>query len=117
MTPKPLIFLAGVLLGALLAVAGFAIGATVAVNNPTTAGSAGVTMFPDGAQAITPSDADVFARPVSVYVGTTGNVNVVPANGATAVTFVGVPAGSMLPVRVVEVNSTSTTASNLVAVF
>lgn len=116
-TPKPLVFLMGVFLGAFLAVAGFALGATITFSNPSIPGAAGITMFPDGAKAITTSDTDTYERCVAVYVGVTGNVRATPCNGASAVTFVGVPAGSMLPVRVSAVAATLTTASSLVAVF
>lgn len=103
--------------GALLAMAGLVFGATIATSNPSTDGSGGVTAFPHGAIAVTPSDTDVFASPVTVYVGVTGNVRVVPANGGSAVTFVGVPAGGVVPVKVRQVYSTSTTATSIVAVF
>ena len=115
--PKPLVFLCGVLLGAALATASYAIAATIATPNYTTDGSAGVTAFPAGALTVTPSDADVFARCVSIYVGVTGNVSVDPCNGGTAVTFVGVPAGAVLPVKVIGVNAASTTATTMIAVY
>lgn len=64
--------------------------------------------------AITPSDATNFARETrGIYVGTTGNVVVVFPD-TTTVTFSSVPAGAILPVRAIRVNSTNTTASNLV---
>jgi len=75
---------------------------------------------PNGAQAITPSDADTFAEPVHVYVGVAGNVSVVPAaagSAGSAVLFKGMPAGSTLPVKVWAVKSTNTTATDLVAVY
>lgn len=52
-----------------------------------------------------------------VYVGTTGNVSVICAQDTTATIFVGVPAGTVLPVLVTRVKSTSTTASNLVGLY
>lgn len=79
------------------------------------------TDFPDGmAKAITPNDADTFASPVRVYVGGAGNVAVRPWNsGASgaAVTFTAPAVGSMLPVRVIAVLATGTTATNLVACY
>lgn len=90
--------------------------ATITFPNLTTTSGA-CPVFPDGAKAITPVDADVFAAAVSVYVGGAGNVAVRPANGGAAVTFVGLPAGSMVPVRVIGVNATNTTATSLVAVY
>lgn len=52
----------------------------------------------------------------SLYVGVTGNV-VVEMAGGDVVTLVGVPAGATLPINVVRVNSTNTTATDIVALF
>jgi hypothetical protein len=71
--------------------------------------------FPGDAAAVTVSDTTRFA-PSVIYVGTTGNVNVVTSQGTT-VLFTAVPAGAVIPVRVIGVNSTSTTASTLVRIF
>lgn len=74
-------------------------------------------VLPDGAKLITPSDADTFERPVNVWVGaTSGNVVCTPANGGTNVT-IPVAANSYLPVRVIAVLSTGTTATTLHAVY
>lgn len=54
--------------------------ATVALPFPTTI-SPNVPGLPDGAKAITPSDVDIFAQPVAVYVGGAGVVQCMPANG------------------------------------
>lgn len=65
--------------------------------------------------AVTPSDGTDFSRTVrGLYVGGTGNVVVVFPDDST-VTFSSVPAGTILPVRIKRVNSTSTTATNMVA--
>lgn len=69
-----------------------------------------------GAAAVTPSD----STPVNcraLYIGVAGNVAVVPARGGSAVTFVGVQAGTTLPVQCSKVMSTNTTATNIVALF
>lgn len=50
----------------------------------------------------------------ALYVGAAGNVVVIRSDGV-AVTFVGVPASRILPVRGKRVNQTNTTASSLVA--
>jgi hypothetical protein len=71
--------------------------------------------FPGDAVAVTANDSTRFA-PSVVYVGTTGNVNVVTSQGTT-VLFTAVPAGAVVPVRVIGVLSTSTTASTLVRIF
>lgn len=114
--PKPLVFMAGVLLGALLATAGIALGAVTAFNNPSQPGAAGVTMFPDGAQEITKSDANTFARCVAVYVGGAGDVTYTPCNGGTDVT-VTMQAGGWLPSRASAVKSTGTTATDIIGSF
>jgi len=44
-----------------------------------------------------------------------GNVSVL--SGGADVVFVGVQAGSILPVETARVNSTATTATNIVALF
>lgn len=91
--------------------------ATISLANGTTV-SAACPKFPAGAQAFTPAnDIDTFERPVTVYVGATGNVSVRPENGGVAVTFSNVPAGQVLPVSVAGVNSTGTTATGLVVIF
>lgn len=67
--------------------------------------------------AITPHDSTNFSFTVrGIYVGVTGNVVAVNEAG-TAVTFIGVPAGTILPVYANRVNSTSTTASSLVGLY
>ena len=70
-----------------------------------------------GGVAITPSDATNFAACRAIYVGTGGNVVAVFADNNTAATFVNVPSGAILPVAVWRVNSTNTTASNMVALY
>lgn len=71
-------------------------------------------------RAITPSDTvdiPVTDGPVlAVYVGTAGNIAAVQSDG-TVVTFVGAQAGDVLPITCKRVNSTNTTASNLVALY
>lgn len=63
---------------------------------------------------ITPSNTVNFARRArAVYVGGSGNVVAVFADGA-AITFTSVVAGSLLPVEVVRINATGTTATGLV---
>ena len=79
--------------------------------------SGGKTLAAGNAYAITPSDsADLSVLTRGLYVGTAGNVAVILALDSVAVTFVGVPAGSLLPIRVKRLMATNTTATNLVAV-
>lgn len=69
------------------------------------------------ALAVTPSDStDLTAAPCrALYVGTGGNISAVV--GGNTVTFTGVPSGSILPVRISRVRATSTTASNIIALY
>jgi hypothetical protein len=72
--------------------------------------------FRDGF-AITPSDTVVFTKPCeAIYVGGAGAV-VVLTPGGTTLTFAAVPVGTVLYVKANRVNSTNTTATNLVALF
>lgn len=52
----------------------------------------------------------------ALYVGTVGNVVAVLEDDRT-VLFTGVPAGTILPIAIKRVNSTSTTADTFVALF
>lgn len=77
----------------------------------------GISRYPRKAFAITKSDATVFPRPVTVYVGGVGDVTVVPWSQDATVTFVGLPAGSTVPVEVRMVMSTGTAATAMVGVY
>ena len=67
--------------------------------------------------AITPHNSTDFSFDTrAIYVGTGGNIAVVTAAG-DVVTFSNVPTGTILPVRATRVNSTNTTASNLVGMY
>lgn len=64
--------------------------------------------------AFAPSlDADFTGAPRGVYVGTTGNLVVTMSDGTVA-TFANVQGGTMLPIRVKRIQSSGTTASNIV---
>lgn len=66
--------------------------------------------------AVTPSDSVAISglsRVRGLYIGVSGNVVVVDSQG-NATTFSNVPVG-ILPVECIRVNSTSTTATNIVA--
>jgi hypothetical protein len=73
-------------------------------------------MYPGGAVAITPSNTVNLTNPSVVYVGGAGNVRVLTAQGDD-VTFVGVLAGSVVPVQAIRVFATSTTATSLVGIY
>ena len=64
-----------------------------------------------GGFTITKSDTARISK-CYVYVGGTGNVRVLTADGSD-LTYVGVPAGTTLPMSVVKVFSTDTTATSM----
>ncbi len=77
--------------------------------------SANSTAPAHGAIAVTPSDITNLVTTRSLYVGTSGNVSVIMADGQT-VTFVAVPVG-MFPIQVTKVLATGTTASDILAIY
>jgi len=67
--------------------------------------------------AVTPSDSTPLSNVTRwMFVGGTGNLTVVMNDGTTA-EFPGVPAGTLLPVRVSQVKATGTTATEIVALW
>jgi hypothetical protein len=69
------------------------------------------------AVAITAHDTNELANVSrAIYVGGAGNIVAVMLSGQT-VTFTGVLAGTILPIRVKQVKSTSTTATALVNLY
>lgn len=65
--------------------------------------------------AITESDTVDIPLTRAIYVGGAGDVVAVDADG-TATTFSGVPAGTLLPIRVRRINA-ATTATLMVAIY
>lgn len=65
--------------------------------------------------SVTPSDATTIPVTRSLWIGVTGNVAVIDADGNT-VTIPNVPVG-VLPVQVQKVMSTNTTASSILAFY
>ncbi len=78
----------------------------------------GPTDSADHAAAVTPHDSTNFSSMTrALYVGAAGDVTVVMKSGAV-VTFVDVPAGTILPVRCSRVNDTGADADlSIVALF
>lgn len=75
------------------------------------------------ALSVTPSNSADIVAPTGgpndgcvLYVGTAGDIRVTTAGGDDVV-FVGIAAGSFIPVQVVKVWATSTTASNIIALW
>jgi hypothetical protein len=70
------------------------------------------------AAAVTPHDSTDLANTTrALFVGGAGNISVEMAGGQSAVVLTGVVAGTILPLRVTRVNSTSTTATNITAIW
>ena len=79
--------------------------------------TADATVSARRASSITTSDSEDFSEPTrGIYVGASGDLKVTFVSGGT-VTLVGVPAGMLLPIQVIRVYATGTTASSLVALF
>lgn len=73
-------------------------------------------MYPGGAATVTPNDTANLTYPSIIFVGTGGNVRVTTAQG-DIVTFSGVVGGQVIPVQVVRVWATGTTATLMVAIY
>jgi hypothetical protein len=73
-------------------------------------------MYPGGAVAVVTSDTVNLASPSVIYVGSGGSVKVTTAQGDDT-TFAGLLAGSVIPVQVIRVWTTGTTASSLVRIY
>lgn len=83
------------------------------MSQPNTLGS----VPGEDAVAVTTSDSVNLTRTArALYIGVGGNVVVVTASG-TVVTFANVQTGTVLPVRAARVNTTNTTATNIVAIY
>ena len=67
--------------------------------------------------AVTPNDSSNLTHAArALFVGSGGDVKVDTLGGDT-VTFVGVASGFVLPVRILKVYATGTTASSIVSVY
>lgn len=65
---------------------------------------------------VSPSDSTNFASGSrALYIGTGGDLNVLSYDNPTNHIFRNVPSGFVLPIAVLRVNSTNTTASNIVS--
>ncbi len=73
-------------------------------------------MFPGDAAAVTPSDTVNFETASVLFVGTTGAVRVLTAQGSD-VTFGIIPGGTVVPLQVLRVYATGTNATNLIRIF
>jgi hypothetical protein len=67
------------------------------------------------ARIVTPSDTNSVGTPRYLWVGTGGDLNVTPQDQDTSIIHRNVPSGSVFLGAIKRVNSTNTTASNIVA--
>lgn len=68
--------------------------------------------------AITPHDSNDLTNVVrGIYVGGAGDITVNMAGTGSSIAFVGVPAGTLLPIRVTRVLDTGTDATSLVGIY
>lgn len=69
------------------------------------------------AVAVTPSDTAGVSKTTALWIGGAGNVSVIMAGAqqATPAVLTAVPAGTLLPLAVVKVRATGTTATNIIA--
>tara|TARA_R110000868_G_scaffold326017_1_gene586934 strand:- start:587 stop:844 length:258 start_codon:yes stop_codon:yes gene_type:complete len=81
-----------------------------------TLASAAYPRYPGGAVAVTPSDTINLTNPAIIYVGVAGTVKVLTVQGEET-SFVGVLGGGTVPVEVIRVYATGTTATYMVAVY
>jgi hypothetical protein len=73
-------------------------------------------MFPGGATTVSKSDTVNLPTPSVIYVGGAGNVKVTTAQG-DEVTFSSIPSGQVIPVQVIRVWNTGTTATDLLRIY
>jgi hypothetical protein len=73
-------------------------------------------MFPGGATTFTNSDTVNLPTPSVIYVGGAGSVKVTTAQGDDT-TFTGLLGGQVIPVQVIRVWSTGTTATSLLRIY
>lgn len=78
----------------------------------------GMTHPAKQAAAVTPHDTNNLSPPArSLYVGGGGNVVAILVGDTASVTFSNVPDGTILPISVSRVLSTSTTATSILALY
>ena len=76
--------------------------------------TANATVAAHSALAVTPSDSTLIPTTRALYVGVGGNIAVQMSDDENIVTFTNVPVG-ILPIQVIKVMATNTTASGIIA--
>ena len=88
------------------------------MSDPFATTSPGLSGPAAHAFAVTPNDgADLPVVTRGLYVGTSGDLSLVLKGNASAVSFVGVVGGSVLPLRVAQVRATGTTAADIIGLY
>jgi hypothetical protein len=72
--------------------------------------------FPGDAAAVTTSDTNNLREPSVLFTGSGGTIRVLTAEGSD-VTFANLQPGSILPLRVIRVYASTTTATGIVRIF
>ena len=81
-----------------------------------TPGGRDVNFIPNRAVAVVKSDTTVLPEGI-LYVGTGGDVVVMPSGNTATVTFVTVPDGSFLPIYITMVYSAGTDTADMLMVY
>ena len=100
-------------LSLLVLIAGGVVGQTLPPNQQ-------ITAFPPHAVALIDAD-QIFQQASTIYVGGTGDVEVIPyyppTDTTTSVIFYSIPAGGVVPVLVKGIKAAGTTATNMVRIY
>ena len=72
--------------------------------------------FPGDAATVTTSDTNNLREPSVLFAGSGGTIRVLTAEGSD-VTFTNLQPGSILPLRVIRVYASTTTATGIVRIF
>jgi hypothetical protein len=78
--------------------------------------TADATVSAYSANTLTPNDSGTLLTTRALYIGAAGDLKVTMAYG-DIVTFVAVPAGSILPIQVTRVFATGSTAASIIALY
>lgn len=79
-------------------------------RDPTVAAGSGAAVTPD-------DNANLAQTARALYVGGAGNLAVILDRDTSAITFLSVAAGTLLPIRARRVMSTNTTATSILALY